>query len=60
MDYNNLNCYAGILPANHGRLLLVAGHCPPLSKQYNETTLKRYLALWFSSALPFRSPPVGG
>jgi hypothetical protein len=27
---------------------------------YSETTLKRYVALWFSSALPFRSPPVGG
>jgi hypothetical protein len=27
---------------------------------YGETTLKRYVALWLSSALPFRSPPVGG
>jgi hypothetical protein len=27
---------------------------------YSETTLKRYVALCLSSALPFRSPPVGG
>jgi hypothetical protein len=27
---------------------------------YSKTTLKRYFALWLSSALPFISPPVGG